>query len=81
MYHTIMGRNQSDKGSKLLTSFKIAAKFKNTNFTGFPDGWAPYPKRKGDFFYDGGIPVSRGFSNNYFDDLRFFMSQHEESLR
>lgn len=80
MYYSIAGRSQTDKGMQLLPQQKMAAKYSEGNFT-FPDNWAPYKKRKGDFMYEGGIPVPRGVSNNYFGDLKFYMEEYENSLK
>ena len=77
MFSVISG--YSGRSGGVLSQQKMAAKFRDSGFT-FPDGWVPYERRKGDFFYDGGVPFGNRLSENYFGDLKYYLKEYEDSL-
>jgi hypothetical protein len=82
MHYGMVSRKKHNYDGLLLTQQMVAEKFVENNLS-FPDGWEPYLRRKGDFFYDGGVPIPQlnKTSNNYFDELKFYMKEYEDSLR
>lgn len=73
----------------LLTQIKLAEVLEING--SFPSEYQPYAREKGDYFYDGRVPVpfqypppapgpNVKFSNNYFEDLRDNMKKYLESM-